>query len=194
MKTCPKCGGPLRAAYKEHVDYPISNISEDGMVDIEEHNADQYDSDFIHIACDKCDKYWYSVGDFIEECKKTKNADDNDGAVPFVAIGPEDLDDTQEVHAGDEILCPTCKEWHQLLAGKDSKGVDSELLLAYKCGDKTYIAAVDNKLVVKWPKGPGVSKFRKGSEKPKEANANGHPLIVLRHRSSAHGSRRNDQV
>jgi hypothetical protein len=165
MKTCPKCGGPLTAAYKEHVDYPVTDISDDGMVDIEEHNGDQYDSDLIHISCGKCDKYWYSIGDFIEEAKRANKPTDSTGAgeVPFVAIGPDELDDTSEVHAGDEILCPTCKEWHQLIAGKDLKGVDSELLLAYKCGDKTYIAAVDNKLVVKWPKGPGVTKFRKKS-------------------------------
>lgn len=168
MKTCPKCGGPLTVAYKEHVDYPVENIEEDN-IDIEEHNSNCYDSSLIHIACDKCSKYWYSLSDFWADVRKAGDTATFATDTPFfVAIGPDELDDTQEVHAGDEILCPTCKEWHQLIAGKDSKGVDSELLLAYKCGDKTYIAAVDNKLVIKWPKGPGVTKFRKGPEKPKE--------------------------
>lgn len=78
MKTCPKCGGPLTIAYREHVDYPVQEIHEDGTVDIEEHNADQYDSDFIHISCGKCDKYWYSIGDFVEECKKNSGKKDGE--------------------------------------------------------------------------------------------------------------------
>ncbi len=66
MKNCPICGGPLRAAFEEHTDYPVTEISE-GMVDIEEHNGDTYDTELIHIACDACNKYWYSISDFLRE-------------------------------------------------------------------------------------------------------------------------------
>jgi hypothetical protein len=69
MKTCPKCGGSLRVAYKEHVDYPVTNI-EENSIDIEEHNSDCYDSSLIHIACNKCTTYWYSLSDFWADAAK----------------------------------------------------------------------------------------------------------------------------
>lgn len=73
MKTCPTCEGPLTAAFNQHVDFPVENISE-GMVAIEEHNGDCYDSELIHIACSKCDKYWYSIADFLEDAKEREKA------------------------------------------------------------------------------------------------------------------------
>lgn len=79
---------------------------------------------------------------------------------PFVAIGPEELDDKHEVHTGDEILCPHCQQWHELKGGTDSKGNYNETILAYKCAEKVYIAAIDNKLILRFPATPGVMQVR----------------------------------
>lgn len=69
MKTCPKCGGKLTAAYKEHTDYPVQEIHEDDIVNIDSECGETYDSELIHIHCDGCDTYWYSVHDFFKEAK-----------------------------------------------------------------------------------------------------------------------------
>jgi hypothetical protein len=63
---------------------------------------------------------------------------------PYVAFGNEDLDKLAEVHAGQSILCPKCLGYHELRACDDG----SETLLWYKCGDKPYLGAVKNRLVV----------------------------------------------
>lgn len=69
--------------------------------------------------------------------------------VPFIAIGNEELKDNPVVHAGMRIRCPHCKQAHELHGGKTDKGIETELLLFYKCPkeNNSYLAAVDNKLI-----------------------------------------------
>lgn len=65
---------------------------------------------------------------------------------PFVAIGPDELQDAPFVRAGDMIVCSQCGQAHVLMAST-SNGRPTEKLLAYKCGDQTYLAALDNRLL-----------------------------------------------
>jgi len=72
MKTrrqkCPHCGGTLRVAYSEHTDYEVKRVH-DGYVARDDKTASTYDTNFIHIACDKCNRYWYSIEDFQRDVK-----------------------------------------------------------------------------------------------------------------------------
>jgi len=70
-------------------------------------------------------------------------------AEPFIAIGNEELKDNPVVHAGTKIRCPHCNEPHELYGGKTDRGVETEMLLFYKCPKEgnSYLAAIDNKLV-----------------------------------------------
>ena len=69
MKTCPRCGESLTAAYKEHIDYPVDELHEDDIVDIDCESGETYDSELIHIRCNGCDTYWYSVYELVKEAK-----------------------------------------------------------------------------------------------------------------------------
>lgn len=72
MKTCPKCGGNLTVAYSEHTDYPVNEIHDDVIsdsIDIDSEHGDTYDCELIHIHCEKCDTYWFSVQAIFEEAK-----------------------------------------------------------------------------------------------------------------------------
>jgi hypothetical protein len=65
-----------------------------------------------------------------------------------LAIGNDELEKCFEVHKGEKIRCPNCGEWHVLEAGKNKDGKETEIILFYKCGDKVYLGAVANKLLV----------------------------------------------
>jgi len=71
----------------------------------------------------------------------------NGEAIPYCAMSNDELGET--VRAGDRIVCPACGGTHVLHGGKDDKGRDSELLLCYFCGDKTLLAAVNNRIIDK---------------------------------------------
>lgn len=66
--------------------------------------------------------------------------------IPFVAFGNDELG--EEVHAGDWIVCPICGDFHKLTGGTDGEtGEPSELILGYKCGEDSCLAAVGCKIV-----------------------------------------------
>lgn len=75
---------------------------------------------------------------------------------PFVAFGNDNLDKQSLVHAGDLFTCPMCGQEHALEGGKSVIYKDDgtkeerfdEMLLFYSCGDKTYLGAVNNRLIV----------------------------------------------
>ncbi len=75
---------------------------------------------------------------------------------PYVAFGNDNLERQPEVHAGDKFTCDKCGELHELRAGKSitlkADGTKEEkmdeTLLFYYCGDKTYLGAVANRLIV----------------------------------------------
>lgn len=65
---CPHCNGSLRAAFQDHVDFTVTSINEDD-VEIDDSTKEIYHSSLIHIACNKCDKYWDSPHEFLQEHK-----------------------------------------------------------------------------------------------------------------------------
>lgn len=67
----------------------------------------------------------------------------------MIAFGKDELVGKPLVHAGDKIKCPRCGKRHKLEAGINTKtGKPSELLLFYRCGKSSYLAAVDNARIV----------------------------------------------
>jgi hypothetical protein len=67
--------------------------------------------------------------------------------IPFLAIGNDELKDRPTVKKGDLFDCPHCAEKHPLECGADEHGNESDLALFYKCGDKSYLAALYGKLL-----------------------------------------------
>jgi len=72
--------------------------------------------------------------------------EENVKAVPFVAIGNEELGD----ELGETIKCPQCFKEHTVDNGtvKDKetgKQVPSKLLQFYTCGDTTYLIGINGK-------------------------------------------------
>lgn len=51
------------------------------------------------------------------------------------------------VHAGDKITCPHCKQKHVLISSTNEQGQVDEFILAYKCEDSIYVAAISNRLL-----------------------------------------------
>jgi hypothetical protein len=67
---------------------------------------------------------------------------------PYIGFGNDQLEGKPIVHAGDVFLCRQCGQLHELKGGTDENGEVTELLLFYNCGEKAYLAAVANKLVI----------------------------------------------
>jgi len=67
--------------------------------------------------------------------------------IPYVAYSNEQLKNCRIVHAGDLISCHRCKQPHSLIGGKNEEGIETEVLLAYRCGEGLFLAALDNKLL-----------------------------------------------
>lgn len=69
----------------------------------------------------------------------------------YTAIGNKELEGNPEVHGGDLITCPNCGKPHPLKGGEeinnDGTKEPSETILAYLCGDKCFLGAVNNKLM-----------------------------------------------
>jgi hypothetical protein len=71
---------------------------------------------------------------------------------PYIGFSNETLREQPRVKKGDVIVCPHCSEKHVLKCGQkvmdDGSKVDSDLLLYYNCGDKVYLAAIANQLII----------------------------------------------
>ena len=69
---------------------------------------------------------------------------------PMYAIGNEELAELPEI--GETILCPTCGQLHPVEYGEkvlpDGSKEPSLILAFYRCGKKSYLAAVNGKSVV----------------------------------------------
>lgn len=68
-------------------------------------------------------------------------------STPYVCFGNETLDKLPEVREGDIVKCDKCGEGHKLECGT-SDGKKSDVLMFYKCGENTYLGAIDGKCVV----------------------------------------------
>jgi len=67
-----------------------------------------------------------------------------DEKTPYVGFGNDTLSKQRRVEAGDSFACLQCGETHTLEACDDG----STLLMFYRCGGKSYLGAVANRLVV----------------------------------------------
>lgn len=70
-------------------------------------------------------------------------------SVPYIGFGNDQLENQPNMIEGMDIICPHCGSIHQvILATKSETGEKSNMLGGYKCGDKSYLAGVNGKLVI----------------------------------------------
>ncbi len=67
--------------------------------------------------------------------------------IPFVAYGNNELENNPSAAKGDLIVCPGCKGNHEISYGKDENGIESDLIMFYKCGKKSFLAGVNGNLI-----------------------------------------------
>lgn len=70
FKKCPRCQCELVVAYQEHIQYPLTSVTDAAVLEIDSDKGEPYYAQVIHIVCDNCSTYWYAVHDLVEECKK----------------------------------------------------------------------------------------------------------------------------
>jgi hypothetical protein len=68
-------------------------------------------------------------------------------STPYVGFSNATLAGQPQVKRGDKITCPHCARSHELQGGTEN-GKPSDLLLFYKCGDTSYMAAVNGRLTM----------------------------------------------
>ena len=64
-------------------------------------------------------------------------------STPYIGFGNDTLGKMPLVAIGEPIICPLCTQVHKL-KGDDNGG---DLLMFYRCGNKTYLGAVSRRLV-----------------------------------------------
>lgn len=80
------------------------------------------------------------------------------GEIPFVAFGNDELEKKPELTKYDSIKCAECGQTHRMECGIDQKtGKESDLILFYTCGPKSYLAGVAGKSVLHPEQGEIVS-------------------------------------
>ena len=67
---------------------------------------------------------------------------------PYVGFSNSTLEKLPVLKVGDSITCPVCKQTHKVSGGKDEHGKEEDLLLFYKCGDKSYLVGVRGKNIL----------------------------------------------
>ena len=67
---------------------------------------------------------------------------------PYIGFSNNTLETLPEVKKGDTVACKKCGKDHALRPAKDRDGNDSILLLSYKCGDTSYVAAIGGRLIM----------------------------------------------
>ena len=67
--------------------------------------------------------------------------------VPYIGFGNDELKNNPTVEIGMTIVCPNCNGLHKLEAGTVN-GKLSHAMYFVKCAEKTYLAAVQKKLVI----------------------------------------------
>lgn len=71
--------------------------------------------------------------------------------LPFLTIGNDELENAPFVEKGEEIDCRHCGQKHVLepcmRVADDGTKTESSKVLFYKCGETTYLAAIDNRLL-----------------------------------------------
>lgn len=71
----------------------------------------------------------------------------------MLSIGNNELKNAEKVYKGDKVICLNCKKPHTLKTGtlvnNDGTKTETDMMLFYKCNDKLYLAAIENKLLPK---------------------------------------------
>ncbi len=62
-------------------------------------------------------------------------------STPYIGFSNETLAQGKQLAEGDEVMCPGCRERHVLETGTN-EGKKSNLLLFYRCGTTSFLAAV----------------------------------------------------
>lgn len=62
----------------------------------------------------------------------------------YISFSNKELAGQPILYAGGMVKCPKCKRKHKLTTVKDVNGRSTEILLFYKCGESSYLAAIDN--------------------------------------------------
>lgn len=69
--------------------------------------------------------------------------------IPYFAVGKDELVGAKELRKGDMVKCDRCGKMHTLTCAIDTKtGKETDILLFYKCGKNSYLAAVGNDSVM----------------------------------------------
>lgn len=68
-----------------------------------------------------------------------------DEGVPFVSFDMDELGICPKVSVGDLIDCPHCDKKHELVP--PDKPVDSRALYFYRCSERIFVGAVNERLV-----------------------------------------------
>ncbi len=68
----------------------------------------------------------------------------------MLSISNDELNGAPRVVEGMKIDCPNCGFEHILEGGEDEKGNHTNTALFYKCGDTSYLAAIDGKIITKF--------------------------------------------
>jgi len=67
--------------------------------------------------------------------------------IPFIAFGNDELG--VPLRKGDLIDCPLCARIHPIPCSKDAvTGKETNIVLFYKCGKKTYLAGIDGRSIL----------------------------------------------
>lgn len=68
-------------------------------------------------------------------------------STPYIGFGNDTLNKLPKCKKGDMVFCVNCGGEHPLECGT-SEDKECDLLMFYKCGDKTYLGAVDGRCTV----------------------------------------------
>ena len=67
--------------------------------------------------------------------------------IPFVAFGNAELDASPKLKLKKVVMC-ACGHRHRIHGGLNSFGQESNLLMFYRCGKKSFLAGVSGKNVM----------------------------------------------
>ena len=67
--------------------------------------------------------------------------------IPYIGFGNGTLNKCAKVEGGHKIECPHCGELHELRCGTDTETGEKSMVMFYKCGQNTYLGALNGKLV-----------------------------------------------
>ncbi len=63
--------------------------------------------------------------------------------IPFLAVGTGELKGNKKLKKGDIIDCPHCSAGHPIKLGKGEDNIETNTIMYYSCGKKSYLCGVD---------------------------------------------------